>query len=260
MLAACSRGMGRSPISMLKGEKVMSMRSGGKTSLLVAVCTLAVMVLPAAARADTVTLSQDDGGFGIEFDPGGAAPADVYPSTINGPAGTVNDVNVRVQAVHAFLDDLDVALVSPNGTAVHIFSDACGGDVDGIQNLRFDDSAFSFLSDAGPCDQSQTYKVTNIFDPGPDPYPAPGPAGGTLNQLSFFNGEPSGGAWRLFATDDTTGNGGSITVWTMTLDYTPPSSGTAGSTVRSTPKKKCKKKKKKKRAAVAKKCKKKKKR
>jgi subtilisin-like proprotein convertase family protein len=260
MLGSC-QGNGAQPHFDGEGEKVMSMRSGGKTSLLITVCALGAMVLPAAARADTVTLSQDEGGFGINFDPDSAARGDVYPSTINGPPGTVNDVNVRVQAVHAFLDDLDVALVSPNGTAVHIFSDGCGGDVDDIQNLRFDDSAFLFLSDAGPCNESLTYKPSN-YDELLDPYPAPGPAGGTLNQLSFFNGGPSGGAWRLFATDDTTGNGGSITVWTMTIDYTPPSSGTAGSTPGTTPTKKCERKKNKKQSAAAakkKKCKKKKK-
>jgi subtilisin-like proprotein convertase family protein len=236
----------------------MSVRSGGKTSLLIAVCALGVMALPAAARADTVTLSQDEGGSGISFLAGSPSntPGDVYPSTINAPAGTVNDVNVNVSEAHAFPDDLDVALVSPNGIAVFLFSDACGSDNE-FQTLRFDDSAFAFLSNAGPCVQSQTHLVSN-YD-GPDPYPAPGPASGTMNQLSFFNGGPSGGAWKLFATDDTTGNGGSITGWTMILDYTPPSSGTAGGTAGGTPKKKCKKKKKKKRAAVAKKCKKKKK-
>jgi subtilisin-like proprotein convertase family protein len=262
MLGSC-QGNGALPHFDGEGEKVMSMRSKGKTSLLIAVCALGVMVFPAAARADTVTLSQDEGGFGINFNsmsPSNTA-GDVYPSTINGPEGTVNDVNVSVVEQHTNLDDLDVALVSPNGTAVHIFSDACGDD-DDFQTLRFDDSAFPFLPDPNPCNQSLTYKVSNYGEI-PDPYPAPGPTGGTMNQLSFLNGGPSGGAWRLFATDDTTGNGGQIGGWTMTLDYTPPSSGTAGSTPGSTPTKKCKKRKKKTQsAAVAKKkkCKKKKKR
>ena len=43
----------------------------------------------------------------------------------------------------------------------------------------------------------------------------------TLNALSFFNGGPSGGQWRLFTMDDTTGNGGSISGWSITLDFTP---------------------------------------
>jgi subtilisin-like proprotein convertase family protein len=176
-----------------------------------------------------VTLSQDEGGFGIDFaalDPA-IHPGDPYPSTVTGPAGTVNDVNAFLQVNHNLVDDLDVALVSPNGTAVHLMSDACGDD-DGFNNLTFDDEGgVGFLSNLGPCTAPQTYFVSNYDgDDGAgtetDIYSPPGPDGAsTLNSLSFFDGEPSGGAWRLFGMDDKTGDGGAITGWSITLDFTP---------------------------------------
>ncbi len=201
-----------------------------RAPLLLAAAIGAVLMLPAVAQAAVVTLSQNEGGSGIIFTAGDPSihPADVYPSTITGPAGTVNDVNASVQESHANPDDLDVALVSPNGTAVHLFSDACGADAD-FQTLRFDDDAsVGFLSNPGPCDQSLTYSPSNFDgDPGAgvetDIYSPPGPDGATtLNALSFFDGGPSGGSWRLFGMDDATGNGGSITSWSLTLDFTPP--------------------------------------
>jgi subtilisin-like proprotein convertase family protein len=202
------------------------MRNARRTAPGMALAAItAALLLPAVAQATVVTLSQDEGGSGINWNPGDPSlqPGDVYPSTITGPAGTVNDVNVNVQESHANPDDLDVELVSPNGTAVFLLSDACGSDNE-LQTLKFDDSAAGFLSDAGPCDQSLTFKPSN-YTPPPgtevDVYSAPAPAGLPLNALSFFNGGPSGGAWRLFAMDDTTGNIGSITVWSIILDYTP---------------------------------------
>jgi subtilisin-like proprotein convertase family protein len=226
-----------------------------------ALASLTALALPAVARADTVTLTNADGISFVGTDPS-IHPGDPFPSTVTGPAGTVNDVNVSIQVSHSRLDDLDIALVSPNGTAVHIMSDACGTDPDGIQTFRFDNfEPDNFLSDAGPCDQTQTYDPSN-FSPMAevDIYSTPAVDGGaTLNELSFFNGGPSGGAWRLFTMDDTTNEGGNILSWSITLDFTPPAA-TPVTTAPATPvKKKCKKKKKKKASAAAKKCKKKKK-
>jgi subtilisin-like proprotein convertase family protein len=225
---------------------------------------LALLAVPASAGADTATLSQNEGGNGIQFAAADPTfhPADVYPSTITGPAGTVNDINVSVQVAHTTLDDLDVGLVSPNGTWVHLFSDACGTDA-GIHNLKFDDAAAGFLSDAGPCDQTPFYKPSNYnFMGEADIYSPPAPATTTLNALSFFNGGPSGGAWRLFGMDDLTGSGGSIGVWSITFDFTPTPAVTPTPTPTPVPTpapSKCKKKKKGKRSAASAACKKKKK-
>ncbi len=187
-----------------------------------AIATAALLAVPTSASADTVTLTQDEGGFGIDFaalDPD-FHPGDPYPSTITGPAGTVNDINVTAQVNHGNPGDLDVQLVSPAGTGVFLFSDTCNADLDVFNNLSFDDASTMTLP-SGPCDASQTYDVTNQA-PNPDIYSPPAPAALPLNALSFFNGQPSGGAWRLFGMDDTMNAGGKITTWSITFDFTPP--------------------------------------
>jgi subtilisin-like proprotein convertase family protein len=236
-----------------------------QTKLLLVGAIAAVLALPAAAQADTVTLSNSDGIAFAAGDPD-LHPGEPNPSTITGPAGTVNDVNVSVQESHTNPDDLDIQLVSPNGTAVFIHSDACGADAE-FQTLRFDDASLTNISDLGPCDQSQTYDVSNYNPMGQvDVYSGMGASQTPLNALSFFNGGPSGGAWRLFTMDDLTGNGGSITSWSITLDFTPAPAqtptipGTTPTPPTTPAQQKCKKKKKKKRNASAAACKKKKKR
>lgn len=217
-----------------------------RTPLLLAGAIAAVLALPAAAQGDVVTLSKIES-INSNAGSGSIHPASIYPSTQTGPAGTVNDVNVAVSVSHANPDDLDVALVSPDGTFVHLFSDACGADSES-QVLKFDDEASVFLSDLGPCNQALSFKPSN-FDGDPtagvetDIYSPPAPAGLTLNALSSFDGGPSAGAWRLFVMDDTTGNGGTISAWELTLDFTPPATP-ANPAAPTDPKPKCKKKKK----------------
>jgi subtilisin-like proprotein convertase family protein len=220
------------------------------------------MALPAGAGAAVVTLSND---AGIEFaalDPD-PHPGDPYPSTVTGPAGTVNDVNVSVSQSHANPDDLDVSLVSPNGTAVFIQSDACELDANVFHPLSFDDAGAQFLSNAGNCPSAQNPYMVSNYDGGdsPDVYSAPGPVAPPQNALSFFNGGPSGGTWSLFTMDDTMGNGGNITGWSITLDYTPtppgqppPTNPTPPTTPTTPAAPVCKKKKKKKKKAAAAAC------
>ncbi len=228
---------------------------------------VSLLALPAMASAATVTLS----GGQVDFTAGDPSntpgtPYGTGAAAVTGPAGTINDVNINIQESHANPDDLDVAVVTPNGTPLATMSDACGADAE-FQTLRFDQDAFPMLlSDGGPCIQALIYQPSNYGEV-PDPYPAPGPAAQTLTSLDAPNGGPSGGTWRLFATDDTTGNGGSITSWSVELDYTPTPATTPPGNPASPinpagniRQRKCKKKKK--RAAVAKKkkCKKKKRR
>ena len=178
----------------------------------------AALALPAAAQADVVTLSNPSA---INFDNGLPNAGSLFPSVINGPEGTVNDVNVSVTEVHNLLDDLDVALVSPNGTAITLFSDSCGPETT-ANTFSFDDaSSLTLPNTGGNCDDSQVYRVTNNA-PNPDSYQLPGPPSTVDGSLAPFNGGPSGGEWKLFGVDDSSNNGGAITNWTLTLDYTPP--------------------------------------
>jgi hypothetical protein len=246
------------------------MRSARRRITLFSVGMIAAlsMALPAGAGAVTTTLSNTDGITFTNTDPA-FHPGDPYPSTVTGPAGTVNDVNVSISQSLANPEEFDFALVSPNGTAVHIQSDACALDENVFHSLSFDDEgATLFLPEGGACPSAQNpWLVSNRAELN-DIYSAPGPQMGTLNALSFFDGGPSGGTWSLFTMDDTGDppmTGGSITGWTITLDFTPPAPAQPANpgttpTPPTTPATTCKKKKKKKkRSASAAACKKKKK-
>ena len=80
-----------------------------------------------------------------------ASTGSAYPSTITPPEGTVTDVNVTFEFRHDFPDDLDIALVSPDGTVVTLMSDACGDD-DSFHAFTFDDAANQMLQDDQDCD------------------------------------------------------------------------------------------------------------
>lgn len=226
---------------------------------------LAVLALPAMSRAETFTSATQ-----LAVPSAGTGPGTpvAYPSaiTVSGKQGPITHVSVSLTAVsHTNPDDLDVALVGPNGAAVHLMSDACANDLTS-RTLTFDDSGFGFLSDLGACPASgNPYKPSN-YDGGDgspaDIYIGAGPLS-TTNALSAFNGIAPNGAWSLFVQDDAVNNTGTIDGWSLTLDgisnVPPPAPVVAPPAKR----KKCKKKKRGgNRAALAKKkrCKKKKRR
>lgn len=138
---------------------------------------------------------------------GNASP---YPHTVNleAPLGLITDVNIVLSGVtHSFPDDMDIAVVSPDGDSAILMSDACGGD--DVTNFfwRFDDEAAALMADGGTC-----FPVNNRpsnYGAG-DTWPAPGPGAVTNTLLSTFDGEAAIGVWSLFALDDVGGDGGFI--------------------------------------------------
>jgi subtilisin-like proprotein convertase family protein len=133
-----------------------------------------------------------------------------YPSTRNyaGAVSEIGDVNLVISGVvHSFPDDLDLLLVSPQGTAVIVMSDACGGEDITNYVWRFDDEAFASMSDStqNGCNPI-TVRPTN-YGTG-DSWPAPAPSGPYATTMAAFYGEDPSGAWRLYAFDDASGDGG----------------------------------------------------
>src|SRR5262249_59597253 len=86
-----------------------------------------------------------------------------------------------------------------------------------------DDLAASPMPDAGQL-FTQSYQPTNVGGGDTFPAPAPAPSGGSA--LSVFNGTDPNGIWSLYIVDDTSGDGGSITGWTLTMQ----TSGAVGAT------------------------------
>jgi subtilisin-like proprotein convertase family protein len=157
-------------------------------------------------------------------------PANPYPSGIivRGLAsGAITKVTVSLKGFsHAFPDDVDIILVSPNGVSFVLFSDL--GGTTGVNNLHMtlDDEAKSVLPDAGPL-VSGTFRPSNVGIA--DTFPGTGvshPAddaepGGTATFASKFNGLNSdeiNGTWKLYVVDDTFSDAGSISDgWSITF-------------------------------------------
>jgi subtilisin-like proprotein convertase family protein len=145
-------------------------------------------------------------------------PGSPYPSTINvaDVGGFISKVTVRLDGLaHTYPDDLDIALVGPNGQAVMLMSDAGGStDISGV-SLTFDSAAVASLS-------SVSKIVSGIYKPGNfgtgDAFPAPAPGGSYGTSLAVFNGQPANGAWNLFVVDDAGSDVGSIAGgWTLII-------------------------------------------
>jgi subtilisin-like proprotein convertase family protein len=148
----------------------------------------------------------------------GVGPASPYPSVIDiqDNSRIIEDLDVRItDLAHDFPDDLDIAIVGPDGTAVMLMSDVgtasaflCAPD------LTFSsEAAGPVTSDPLPC--GGTYQPTDDdsdeFDL--DGFPDPGPPGTPGSSLTPFNGQNWFGTWKLFVVDDTSGDAGSIANW-----------------------------------------------
>jgi len=149
-------------------------------------------------------------------------PADPYPSNITVAGlttGAITKVTVSLFGFnHAFPDDVDMLLVSPNGTNFVFFADVGGGTPANTLDFTLEDAGTSLLPDNGPL-VSGTFKPTNvdITDSFPGPtvvHPADDAApGGTATFASKFNGMQSdlvNGNWQLYVVDDEFGGEGSL--------------------------------------------------
>lgn len=150
---------------------------------------------------------------------GGTGPASPYPSVIDLPAAEliIEDLDVRLtDLTHGFPDDLDIAMVGPDGTAVMLMSDVGAAPDLCAPNIRFSSEAAGPVP-AGALACTGSYQPTDddTDDLDLDVFPDPGPATTPGGSLTPFNGQTPAGLWRLFVVDDTAGDGGSIASWTL---------------------------------------------
>ena len=110
-------------------------------------------------------------------------------------SGTILDVNVlNLSGQHTWISDLDINLISPQGTAVQIANfNTCGSEDD--FNLNLDDE-------------------------GSGTWSCPPTGGGTYlptNALSAFDGQDSAGNWTLRINDIYNNDGGSLDSWSLEI-------------------------------------------
>ncbi len=149
---------------------------------------------------------------------------DPYPSIIEVICAPTDVSDLRVTLYdlsHAYPDDIDLMLVSPQGQALMLMSDAGGTSVnhlDGV-TLTFDDRSQFVLQDSKRITNG-VYKPTNYGLPDDDVFEAPAPGGPTITNLAGFNGTNPNGQWHLFVVDDHGLDAGAI-AGGWSLDFGP---------------------------------------
>jgi subtilisin-like proprotein convertase family protein len=136
----------------------------------------------------TSSTTCDSYSFGSSFPIPYTSTSTFTTRTVNVPAstGTVSDVNVLVNFTHDRISDLELQMVSPQGTIVNLYTKSCGS-IQSTLNLQFDDAGIAL-------DCSRT--TSQIVIP--------------VDQLSAFNGQNPQGTWTFRVRDAVVGNFGTI--------------------------------------------------
>jgi T1SS-143 domain-containing protein len=114
---------------------------------------------------------------------------------------SIADLNVLINLDHTWTGDLDIFLISPNGTRVELSTDNWGlGKGADYTNTLFDDEAATGITAGSP-------PFTGSFRPEGD--------------LSALDGENPNGTWTLEITDDALGDWGTLFNWELQIESGP---------------------------------------
>ncbi|MBN2216326.1 MAG: proprotein convertase P-domain-containing protein, partial [Pirellulales bacterium] len=112
---------------------------------------------------------------------------------ISGMAGTIADLNVTLDITHTYTSDLEVSLISPEGTRVLLF-DGIGGSGDNFSGTTLDDEAAQSISTASA-------PFRGVFRP--------------QGSLADFDGEAANGVWTLEIKDYYRYDQGTLNSWSI---------------------------------------------
>ncbi len=107
----------------------------------------------------------------------------------------ITDVNITLSIEHDAIPDLDVFLISPQGTRVELFTDLSSNESN-LTNTKLDDQASVRIVDA-------TAPFTGLFIP--------------EQFLANFVGENPSGAWSLEIIDDSVSDAGILLNWSLEI-------------------------------------------
>lgn len=170
---------------------------------------LTVLAGPPAAEAATYTLSRTTAINVPESTAGLWASVSAF-----GLGGLVTDVDVKLSNLsHTYPGDFDIELVGPDGQAVMLMSDQCGGNPGiGPVSLTFDDDVPATLGATNASCPTGSYKPGNGGAGDPMPFPI------TATTLGAFDGTNPNGIWTVGIVDDADQDAGSIaTGFTITI-------------------------------------------
>ncbi|MCP8309759.1 MAG: proprotein convertase P-domain-containing protein [archaeon] len=111
--------------------------------------------------------------------------------------GTIEDINVKLTIHHTYDADLDVILISPNGTEIELFDDVGKGDNDFIDTILDDEADMNITNGSAP--------FTGRYRP--------------EESLSVFDEEEMKGTWKLRIYDDLPNDVGTLDSWSIEITY-----------------------------------------
>lgn len=126
------------------------------------------------------------------------------PITVTGAGGTITNLTVYVSLTQTYLGDLDIWLISPNGTRVELATDL-GGSRNGM-NVTFSDAAGTSAT-SWPTNNGSA--INGTYRP--------------EGSLSVLNGQSINGTWNLEITDDEPNDTGSLLTWSIIGNSAEPS-------------------------------------
>ncbi|MCX6600359.1 MAG: proprotein convertase P-domain-containing protein [bacterium] len=119
----------------------------------------------------------------------------------------ISDLDVTVNVDHTWMGDLDLYLVSPQDTVVHLAPRGTGDSLNGYVDCRFDDEAALSITQG-------FYPFTGRYRP--------------VGSLSVLDRNTTAGTWLLRAVDRAPGDSGNIRDFTLHVQGEPVSVGGGG--------------------------------
>jgi subtilisin-like proprotein convertase family protein len=122
-----------------------------------------------------------------------------FTLTVSGAGNYLWDVDLTTFITHTWCADLDISLTSPASTTARIAFDFGGANDDVFNGTVWDDAPDAAITDT-------------LF--------VNGNVAATLNpewSLDIFRGENPNGPWKLLITDDTAGEAGNLSSWTLDI-------------------------------------------
>lgn len=119
----------------------------------------------------------------------------LHTSTVDLDApGLLLDLDVRVNIVHGWNEDLDVTLIAPDGTRIELFTDVGGSSANFTNTVLDDEATASITAGVAP--------FTGRFKP--------------EGNLTVLEGKIAAGTWKLEVRDDARWIAGTLLDWSIT--------------------------------------------
>ena len=185
---------------------------------LVASVTVVAAGGPAAAELATSMLTVDSGVVDIDIPTGApgttSGPVTPSPTLTVTQTGRVADVKVGIRIDHIFDQDLDITLMSPDGTTLDLTSD--NGGLEDDYGTAPDCTSTTGLT---VFDDSAATAITAGVAPAVAPF-----VGSFMPEaaLAGLENETLEGIWTLGITDDSGGDVGKLVCWTLIFSYAGP--------------------------------------